>query len=151
MCCSAIATMMVQCNVVETRKTGCLHSMLSLLNWPLRGGGGTEYRFLFKIHMNISTCTFLIWSFVSANLIQGVRFDQQVGVKDDAVQWLLRYLWITQFQTGCMKKVLCRWLLNPTTCGFIFSILNNTAYWPPSCILSTCFMCFILVLNRFQN
>ena len=31
--------------------------------------------------MNIFTCTFLIWLFASTNLIQGVRFDQQVEVK----------------------------------------------------------------------
>lgn len=34
-----------------------------------------------KIHVNIFTCTFLIWLFSSTNVIWGVIFDQQVEVK----------------------------------------------------------------------
>lgn len=44
-------------------------------------GGRYEYRFILKIHMDIFTCTLLTWLFASTNLIQGVRFDQQVEVK----------------------------------------------------------------------
>lgn len=68
----------MQRNVVETHKTGPLLLTPSLLNRPLWMGG---CKFLLKINMHIFTCTSLIWLFVSRNLIQGVRFGQQVEVK----------------------------------------------------------------------
>jgi len=44
-------------------------------------GESIEYRFVLKIHMGIFMCTFIIFLFVSTNLVQGVRVEQQVEVK----------------------------------------------------------------------
>lgn len=80
-CCSAVMTVKMQCNMMKTSKTGVLLSVPYLLDRPLQREGMST-GFSWKLTW-VFLHALLICLCASTSLIKGVRFVEQVEISQD--------------------------------------------------------------------